>query len=298
MTVEELIQAAIEEFNQTTVGMVNTKWKVPPPGTHWYKGLGYLEQALNPVVVVPPMNNLVAIYDNDQNKAADWPAMAAIGATHLICGADDPATMAELKASGGKAWATVGYWNDSTGAFSHSDADALTIAKQAVAQYPGVIEGWYVADEPSHSAQVVGNRSMLLKSVLNVDTVIAMWNTSIFSAFKGAASLFALDGYPNQDNFNMGDITSRAAGADANGIRYVGVLGAFTDGGVYKLPTADQLKEMADTWKATKQIGAAIYEWGPAGGPTSTWLQNRPELLAVLKNEYGLSTKAVLEAIQ
>lgn len=246
----------------------------------------------------PPHAGVVAIYDNDQNKAADWPAMSAVGATHLICGADDPQSLAELKAAGGHAWATVGYWNDSTGQFSHSDAEAQVIARQAVVNYPGVIQGWYVADEPSlaHAAapSLVAARSKLLFDILGVETIVAMWDTSIFSRFKASCTAYAIDGYPNRDNWNLNDITSRAAAADQLGIRYYGVLGAFTDGGVYKLPTAQNLKDMADAWKATKQVGAAIYEWGPAGGPTSTWLQNRPELLTVLKDEYGLSTVRVL----
>lgn len=249
----------------------------------------------------PPSNKLVAIYDNDSNKAADWPALAALGVTHLICGADDTASLKELKATGGKAWCTVGYWDDPNGAFSHTDSEALAIAKAALANYPGVVEGWYLADEPSmkysDAPALLSARGKLLKSVISVPTYIAMWDDSIFTQFMNSADVYAIDGYPNRDNFNMSDITSRAAAADVRKIPYVGVLGAFTDGGVYKLPTAAQLKTMADTWKATNEIGVAIYEYGPAGGANSTWLQNRPELLAVLKSEYGMSASDVLAVL-
>jgi len=279
------------------------KYPALGPPSEWGQALAALaalEQLATPTPPAPT-STIVAVYDNDQNKAPDWPTIAALGGTHLICGADDPASLAELSQAGGKAWATVGYWNDTAGAFSHTDAEALQIAQSAVRTYPGVIDGWYVADEPSlaHTAApgLVKARTQLLNSVLQAETIIAMWDTSIFKAFQGSCSAYAIDGYPNRDNWNMADITSRAAAADSLGIRYYGVLGAFTDGGVYALPTAAELTEMADTWKATKQAGAAIYEWGPAGGPTGTWLQNRPELLAVLKAEYFVSARAVLESL-
>ena len=199
--------------------------------------------------------------------------------------------MDALRSSGGRAWATLGYWNEQAGAFSRSDADVLAAAKLAVANYPGVIVGWYVADEPSmahsNAPALVHGRAQLLQSVLDVETIIAMWDTSIFSQFKGSVTAFAIDGYPNRDNFNLNDISHPASVADGLGIRYYGVLGAFTDGGVYKLPTAAQLTAMANAWKATKQVGQAVYCWGPGGGPSSGWLQNNPDLLAVLKAEYA-----------
>lgn len=281
----------------------------PPSGTKFYTYKANAQKAAKPGQIVeftkgkgywlytpvtppppPPKKGVVAIYDNDWqtvDSAVDWPALSAIGMNTLICGADDTQALAELQKTGGKAWATVGHWNDDTGTFSVSDTAALQMAESAVKNYPGVIIGWYVADEPSKNPSVVAARSTLLTSVLNVETIIAMWDTSIFSAFKASASAFALDGYPNRDSWNMNDITVQAAAADKLGIRYYGVLGAFTDGGVYKLPTPAELQEMINTWNATKQVGIAVYEWGPAGGDSSTWLQNQPTLLAVLKAEYA-----------
>jgi len=277
---------AVAELKLTTVGYKNSKWTVPPAGTHWANALALLAQIGN---TPPPPSGVVVYYNN--SGASAWPAIQAVGGNTLICGADDIPSMDALKASGGKAWATLGYWNDSAGAFSRTDQDVLAAAKQAVASYPGVITGWYVADEPSMSHSnapaLVAARGALLQSVLNVPTIIAMWDTSIFSNFKATCTAFAIDGYPNRDNWNMNDITSRATAADNMGIHYYGVLGAFTDGGVYQLPNPSQLTEMANTWKATKQLGQAVYLWGPGGGPTSGELQNHPELLAVLKAEYA-----------
>lgn len=291
MTDAELRDAAVKELEATTVGYLNKHWTKPPAGTHWANALALLEQIGGSTPPPPPPSKgVVAFYDNDSNKATDWPAIQAVGGTHLLCGADDPASLAELQKTGGKAWAAVGYWNDATGTFSHTDAEALQIAQSAVKSYPGVIEGWYVADEPSMHANapaLVAARSKLLAGVLNVETLIAMWDTTIFASFKGSASAFALDGYPNLESFDMSVITKQASAADNLGIRYYGVLGAFTDGGAYKLPTPSQLQQMIDTWNGTKQVGISVYEWGPAGGPSSTWLQNQPSLLAVLKAAYA-----------
>lgn len=277
------VAQAVTELKQTTVGYINKNWTVPPAGTHWKNALDLLAPP-----TPPPPSGVKAIYDNDQNKAADWPKIVSTtGCNTLICGADDPQALAALKAAGGHAWATVGYWNDATGAFSHDDATALAMAKSAVAANPGLINGWYVADEPSmahsNAPALVAARSNLLRSVLAVETLIAMWDTTIFSNFKGSATAFAIDGYPNRDNFNMRDITDKASFADAHGIRYYGVVGSFTDGGVYLLPTPVELQTMITTWKGTHAVGLAYYEWGPAGGPVDSYLENHPELLAVIK---------------
>lgn len=253
-------------------------------------------QTERPTVVVWPDTRIWLDTDIEKDALA-WPAVVAVGGTHLICAADDSEELAELERVGGKAWATVGHWDDNIGEFSLTDTAALTIAEQAVANYPGVIQGWYLADEPSlarpEAPYILARRAILLNQVLpGVEVVIGMYDTTLFSTFKEACSAYAIDGLPSHEPFHPSEIANRARAADTLGIRYYGVVAAFTAEGTHKLPTSAAASAAA--WAATRQIGSAVYEWGPAGGPTSTWLQNRPELLSALKGIDGFAAGDIL----
>lgn len=224
------------------------------------------------------------------NAGQVWPAIqSSTGCNLIVAGADDLASLTVVKASGGKVWATVGRWDDAAGAFSMNDAQALAVARAAVASYADTIVGWYVADEPSlahvSAPRLIAARSALLKSVLPVESVIAMWDDSAFAAFKGSADAFALDGYPSRDGaWDMGLIGRHAAAAESLGIRYYGVVGAFTDGtATYPLPSPTQLQQMIAAWKATREAGLVYYAWGATGAASAQQLQNLPGLLAVIR---------------
>lgn len=232
-----------------------------------------------------------AIYDANATFAADWPTIQTSTLCNaMIVNATDDAAMNALNATGAKAIAAIGFWNDSTGAFSvPSDSTAAATASAAVAAHPGVINGWYIADEPSmaHAGApaLIKSRSDALRAVLPVETYIAMWDTSIFSNFKNSVTAFALDGYPNIfGGWNMAVITNQATACDNLGIRYYGVVGAFTDDtGNYPPPTAAQIQTMFATWKGTKQVGWFVYSWGATTATSGNRLENQPTWLAVIK---------------
>lgn len=286
MTVEELIQAAINEFNQTTVGMVNTKWKTPPPGTYWYKGLGYLEQALNPVVP-PPTKTVKVIWNFEKPYTTDWSKMQALGLNTLFADASDLTTLKMLASQGDKAWAQPGFWNGS--GFTLSDAQAVAVAKAAWAT--GAIDKFYLSDEPSSGASLIKARSDLIKQACpGAQTIMSTWDPTIVSSFAHVTDFVALDGYPNRQNFDMSVITKQAAAADRVAWPYFGIVGAFgssAPGATYVLPTATQLKQMFDTWKATNMLGLGIYAWGPEVSVSNSkdYLENHQELLDVIAQE-------------
>lgn len=61
----EQLDAIKAELEQTTIGYINSKWKLPPPGTHWYKamdGILRLRTALSTPVPMPSLfDEFVAI---------------------------------------------------------------------------------------------------------------------------------------------------------------------------------------------------------------------------------------------
>lgn len=234
----------------------------------------------------PPASSGIKVAYNATSggqHATDWPAIHAQGFNTYICGADESAALGELKATGCKAWITCGYWNGS--GFSTTDAQATAMATAAYAT--GVVAGIYVADEPTYSIQnlsLIAARAKLLKGFCPAETLIAYYNAGDLAKWKGAVDAFALDIYPSRVNWNMSVITQLAAAADSAGLRYYGVVGAFTDdSGNYPLPTPAELQTMIDTWDATRQAGRAVYSWGATTKAVANQLQNQPGLLAVLK---------------
>lgn len=220
------------------------------------------------------------------SMAADWLNIIPYGFNTIICAAQDPATINELASTNTYAWVTVGNWIDSSGSFSLSDSQAVSDAGVAVAS--GRIKGFYIADEPTNSAQNIATikaRSNLLKNAYpGIETIVAYFDAASLPSWKGAADAFALDIYPSRFGFNNNLITQLAASADGAGIKYYGVPGAFTDGtSNYPLPTPTQLQDILNAWSATNQAGYAVYAWGPTGASTPNQLQNQSGLLSVLQ---------------
>lgn len=262
------------------------KFQKPDGGIHTYSvvALGNLDHGLiaHPPVNPPPASRVKVMYA--QSAAQTWSGPSGIpastGCNTIIGGADDNAALGVLRSSGGKMWAKAGYWDEAAGRFSMSDTQALALAKTVAAQWPDVVTGWYVADEPSNSAAhraAVQQRAQLLRSGFPVETLMAYYDAASVGQWKGVTDAFALDIYPARANWNMDLITQLAAAADAAGLRYYGIVGC--DGAVnYPMPTPAQLQTMIDHWKATKQAGWGVYAWDAPGQ-----LKNRADLLAVLR---------------
>lgn len=233
---------------------------------------------------VPPVIpfKVRAMYDQSSGQLAnDWPAIQAQNFNTLICSADDAAALAAVRASGGKTWVNVGHWTGS--GFDTTDSQALASAANAVAT--GTVIGFYVADEPAYSSgnvSTVHARSQLLKNAYpDIETIIAYYDAASIHFWQGAVDAFALDIYPSRFSFNGALITQLAAAADAAGLRYYGIVGAFTDGtATYPMPTAAQLQTMCNLWSATNQSGQGCYAWGATA---ADHLESHSDLLAVLK---------------
>jgi hypothetical protein len=52
----DLVAQALAELEQTTVGYKNRNWTVPPPASHWAKGLALLAQVTPPPPAGPPVS--------------------------------------------------------------------------------------------------------------------------------------------------------------------------------------------------------------------------------------------------
>ncbi len=281
----EFLVDGVRKSNTWDPTVKQVKFGKPSTGEHTYSvlALSKLDQGdLLWPAVVPTLKTRVMY--SGQSAAQSWPGPNGIpaktGFTTIIGGADDPAALAALRASGGKMWAKAGYFDNGTGQFSMSDAQALALAQNIAANWSDVVTGWYVADEPTNSAAnraKIQARAQLLKSAYPVETLIAYYDAGSVGQWKGVVDAFALDIYPSRFNWNFSLITQLAAAADAAGLRYYGISGC--DGAPnYPMPTPSLLQQSIDTWDATKQVGWGVYAWDAPGQ-----LQNSPALLAVLK---------------
>jgi hypothetical protein len=235
------------------------------------------------------------MYDSDGTRSAvagDWPAIAAQGINTLVLPAKWISNLRTIAAAGDKAWVTAGHWSDSTESFSLSQSKAVSDVAAACAT--GAVQGIYVAGEPDETlasipaadiAAIKARATALKAACPSAQTIMAYYDAYSLFRWAGVTDAVALDIYPSRDGFNDGLITQLAAAANAAGIKYYGVVGAFTDGASYVLPTAAQLSEMFATWQATNELGWVVYSWGATGGATSTQLQNQPSLLAVIHAE-------------
>lgn len=280
MTDAELRDAGVTELEQTTDPYPTWVRKGKPSSSHWAKAFALLAQigaAIPPPPPPPSGFTVKGIYDaNSGKQASDWPTIAGLGFNLLITAADDTAGLAAVKKTGGKAWVSCGTWTGS--GFTTTDTQAVAMAKQAVAT--GIVAGFYVADEPANSSQniaLIKARSNLLKQACpGIETLIAYFDAASLPDWKGAVDAFALDIYPSRFGWDYSLITKLAADADAAGLKYYGVTGAFGAPPTYPLPSPTELKAMLDTWARTNQSGYVIYVW-----PVPS------DLLAVLKAANG-----------
>jgi hypothetical protein len=74
VTDAELRDQAVAELKQTTVGYINSKWKVPPAGTHWANALALLAQIGG--VTPPPPNRMQLALTSDMNGWTQYRAPA------------------------------------------------------------------------------------------------------------------------------------------------------------------------------------------------------------------------------
>ena len=241
--------------------------------------------------MAPPVGQTRAVWDFNQNTQADAlserPLLQAASFKTVFGACQWTTWLAALVANGMQAWATDGNWIDGNpGSFNTSNAQAVIDAQAAAAV--GGVQYFFIADEPTPSAAnatLVGDRAAAIKAATGIPTMISYFDINTISTFAGTVDVMALDIYPMQFGVvDMTLITNTAAAADAAGVSYYGVPWAFTDGTSHypRLPTVSELQTEFDTWRATKQLGWAIYAWGATSGVPANNLENHPDLLSVI----------------
>ena len=231
-----------------------------------------------------PSSGIKGYYDQGSNQLSDWSSYKSYG-FNTVFAEINTNLLNQIKADGASAWVQPNIWSGC--GYEYSTSQALSYAKQAVAT--GAVSGFYVADEPSVSgcssapSQIAAWTATLHANFPGIPTIIATYDSTDLTNFAHSADMFALDTYPCQYNScTYSWITSLAAAADKLGVKYVGVAQAFGGDGHFTLPTASQLQQILNTWKATNEVGYVVYAFSAEGMPSSTWLQNDPGLLSTI----------------
>lgn len=275
-TNKELADTAWAELTKTTDSYPAWKKKHYPSTSHWAHAKNYLDQiGPGPVPPDPVPPTAYAVKGTYVDPVSGWSNAFSAWGANAIVGWLDGGTLQGIASANGKAVYAPGHWDDGKGEFMLSDADAVADAKGAVAT--GGVGYFYVADEPSsqYAAKIKARSDLLKAQVPGYPTVVAYFDVNTLALFVGAADIFALDVYPSRFGFDPSLIPALAAKADSLGMRYWGVLGAFTDTN-YPWPSASQLQAMLDQWKATRQEGWLAYLWNSA-------LAGKADLVAVLR---------------
>ena len=147
-------------------------------------------------------------------------------------------------------------------------------------------------DEPDAAAcpsapTQMRERSDLVKSLDHgAITFLVDYKVDQLKLRAGTVDIIGLDDYPcsHEDGCRWEIIDEQIAEADRLGLRYWAVIQAHGDD-YYQQPTPDELREEFRRWRASNMEGYLVFSWRwPPDDPT-LWLENHPELLAVLADE-------------
>jgi hypothetical protein len=192
---------------------------------------------------------------------------------------------------GQRALVWIGPYDLATCAFDVSDADIRTMLS-GLAGDPEVA-GYYIADEADDALPAYGGRcrdvvaqvtarSKLVHSLApGAFTYEVVTEPGNFAAFARATDVLGADPYPCRVRrpCNMRMIPRYIAALRAAHIaHYWGVLQAFQQG-VWRFPTAAELRAMIRQWQRSSWEGEQTYAWSSGGHP----LTERPGLLADLR---------------
>jgi hypothetical protein len=241
-----------------------------------------------PVPVAKPTYALRGVY---QFGTLDLNASVAAGLDAFKVSADDYALLSTLSSKGLHAWAEPGFYVKSTCSFSWSDAQVRSVLP-VIATNPAVA-GYYISDEPDvttcpSAPQQLAARTALIHSLVpGSETVIANWHQ--LDSFAHSADAFALDMYPCSISWYGGCalhyVSDIAHTADSLGLKYYGVVQGFGDPWGFTMPTADQLHQVFQAWRATNMKGYFVFAWDWPSSDPSYWLINHSDVLAQLKLE-------------
>jgi hypothetical protein len=210
-----------------------------------------------------------------------------------------------LVARGLKGFVWLGGYNDDPAVcnFNYDDAwvrnhIAGDATHPSIVGNPGV-GAYFIDDEPNdtncpNAPSQIKARSDLVKS-LDPGKPTLMVHYKNFATWAGKTDILGLDHYPcsYKNGCDYSKIDAEAAEADRLGIRYWGVIQAYSDGASalcgsspwYRLPTPDELHQEFVHWGATNMEGYLVFAWHYPDCDSSVWLSNHPELQAQLALE-------------
>jgi hypothetical protein len=234
-----------------------------------------------------PRYSVRGVYDRDFSPTG-FDDEAALGFNYIDSGPSRD--FDELAAHGLKGFVWLGGYSNDTCSFNQID-DWVRSHVVAIAGNPGV-GAYFIDDEPdaakcpSAPAQMRA-RSDLVKSIdPGATTFLVTYKIEQFRLFAGTVDILGLDKYPCSitHGCDFSKIDAEAAEADRLGVRYWGVVQAHGDSW-YKVPTADELHQEFEHWRATNMEGYLVFAWRFPDDMPQNWLANHPELQAQLAVE-------------
>jgi hypothetical protein len=210
---------------------------------------------------------------NFGNTSTDFQAQALAGWNLLDVSS---VSAADALPAGTRGLVWLGDYNDANGvcAFDQSDS-TITSEVQNGAGDPKVA-GYLLSDEPDatlcpNAPQQHADRTALIHRIdPSKFTVVALdghdediHGIGQFPQWAGATDFQAIDPYPcyvGQTTCDYGQIDRAVAAADAAGLRYWGIIQAFSDP-TWRMPTALEEQTIIDHWCASHWQGAATFAW-------------------------------------
>src|SRR5215210_9018554 len=198
--------------------------------------------------------------------------------------------MRALAARGMRGFVWLGGYSNETCRFRESDA----WIRKRVSSIAGerAVAGYFIDDEPLASecptapAQMKA-RAQLVKSLdPGPPTFIELYEVDELKRFAGTVDVLAFDHHPCsiRHGCDFGKIDEGIAELDRLAVRYWGVIQAHGDGW-YRVPTAAELHEQFEHWRASRMEGYLVFAWRWPRDQPSLWLARNRELQEQLKKE-------------
>ncbi len=247
----------------------------------WLLSGGVRGLTATPSALAPTEHALPAGFTSYITDSAD-PSTANVGYTLVDAAPTGLASLTDQKAL---VW--VGNWTKSTCSWAIGDAALATMINTYVKPNIAHVYGFYIADEPDHSAcpsapGALRERTRLIHTLLpGYPTYAVIEFPDNYARFAGTVDIMGADPYPCHRGASCSttQIPSVIAALRSAGVhRYWGVLQAFQDS-FYRFPTATELRVMIHQWMASEWSGQQTFAWRFAGNS----LADHPELLAVLR---------------
>lgn len=241
----------------------------------------------------PSIPTIRGAYGRDDSPSG-FAVMRSVG-LDTVTAPPDRETLDRLHEAGMRAIVWLGAYDRQTTqpcAFERNDRwirDKVT----AVAGNPA-IAAYQIADEPDASltrcpdtVQAIADRAALVHALDDsAPTYVTITRNGSTDGLWRSVDILGLVVYPvSVGGYNAGLIPAAIAEAEqAHVARYWAVIQDFGTPSWYVVPTADELQEQFDQWRAAPLEGYVIYHWALAH------VDERPDQLAVLRGVNGAAS--------